>query len=107
MNLASGAELNILDGNATPGAAIYVEQLNLAGGISQLNSIHSHYNIYYNPALAGNAYLLGKTYALDGGGLLMAAVPEPETYAMLLAGLSILGFAIRRREQNRKRLNRF
>ncbi|SDW84202.1 PEP-CTERM sorting domain-containing protein [Nitrosomonas oligotropha] len=105
--LAQGAELNILDGNATPGAAMYVEQLNLAGGVSQLSSIHSDYNIYYNPALAGNAYLLGKTYALDGGGLLMAAVPEPETYAMLLAGLSVLGFAIRRREQNRKRLNRF
>ncbi|MDV6340997.1 PEP-CTERM sorting domain-containing protein [Nitrosomonas sp. Is24] len=105
--LAQGAELNILDGNATPGAAMYVEQFNLAGGVSQLSSIHSDYNIYYNPALAGNAYLLGKTYALDGGGLLMAAVPEPETYAMLLAGLSVLGFAIRRREQNRKRLNRF
>lgn len=103
--LASGVELNIVDGNATPGAAMYVEQLNLAGGVSQLSSIHSHYNIYYNPVLAGNAYLLGKTYALDGGGLLMAAVPEPETYAMLLAGLSVLGFAIRRREQNRKRLN--
>ncbi|TXI28881.1 MAG: PEP-CTERM sorting domain-containing protein [Nitrosomonas oligotropha] len=105
--LAQGAELNILDGNATPGAAMYVQLLNLAGGVSQLSSIHSDYNIYYNPALAGNAYLLGKTYALDGGGLLVAAVPEPETYAMLLAGLSVLGFAIRRREQNRKRLNRF
>lgn len=105
--LAQGAELNILDGNATSGAAMYVQLLNLAGGVSQLSSIHSDYNIYYNPALAGNAYLLGKTYALDGGGLLVAAVPEPETYAMLLAGLSVLGFAIRRREQNRKRLNRF
>lgn len=31
--------------------------------------------------------------------LTVSAVPEPETYAMLLAGLGILGFAARRRKQ--------
>ncbi|WP_292918430.1 PEP-CTERM sorting domain-containing protein [Nitrosomonas sp.] len=30
----------------------------------------------------------------------VAAVPEPETYAMLLAGLGLLGFMVRRRSQN-------
>jgi hypothetical protein len=30
----------------------------------------------------------------------VTAVPEPETYAMLLAGLGLLGFAARRRQQN-------
>jgi len=30
----------------------------------------------------------------------VAAVPEPETYAMMLAGLGLLGFAARRRKQN-------
>jgi hypothetical protein len=29
----------------------------------------------------------------------VAAIPEPETYAMLLAGLSLLGIAARRRKQ--------
>ncbi|MYM26426.1 PEPxxWA-CTERM sorting domain-containing protein [Duganella sp. FT135W] len=29
----------------------------------------------------------------------IAAVPEPETYAMLLAGLGLVGFAARRRRQ--------
>ena len=29
----------------------------------------------------------------------ITAVPEPETYAMMLAGLGLLGFAARRRKQ--------
>jgi hypothetical protein len=32
-------------------------------------------------------------------GVITAAVPEPETYAMMLAGLGLLGFAARRRKQ--------
>lgn len=32
--------------------------------------------------------------------LVYAPVPEPETYAMLLAGLGLLGFAARRRQEN-------
>ena len=28
-----------------------------------------------------------------------AAVPEPETYAMLLAGLALIGFAVRRQNK--------
>lgn len=105
LSLASGAELNIYDGNATAGAALYVELLNLADGVNQLGSIHSDYNIYYNASLAGNAYLMHKTYALDGGGVLAPAIPELETYAMLLAGLGVLGFAARRRKQSTKRLS--
>ena len=38
----------------------------------------------------------GEIDALYGG---VAAIPEPETYAMLLAGLGLLGFAARRRKQ--------
>ncbi|RZM22753.1 MAG: PEP-CTERM sorting domain-containing protein [Pedobacter sp.] len=30
-------------------------------------------------------------------GTLVSAVPEPETYAMLLAGLAVVGFVVRRK----------
>ena len=36
--------------------------------------------------------------AQNGAVNLAAAVPEPETYAMLLAGLGLVGFAVRRRK---------
>jgi hypothetical protein len=34
---------------------------------------------------------------LSASGLYVQAVPEPETWAMLLAGLGLVGFAARRR----------
>jgi hypothetical protein len=33
-----------------------------------------------------------------GGNLIAAAIPEPETYALMLAGLAAVGFAVRRRK---------
>jgi len=33
------------------------------------------------------------------GTLMIAAVPEPEIYAMMLAGLGLMGFVARRRQQ--------
>jgi hypothetical protein len=34
-----------------------------------------------------------------GGDIVVAAVPEPETYAMLMAGLGLVGCVARRRKQ--------
>ena len=42
----------------------------------------------YDKALTANEVING-----------VSAVPEPETYAMMLAGLGLLGFAARRRKQ--------
>jgi hypothetical protein len=49
--------------------------------------------------------VFGTTSGTMGGGysgLISAAVPEPETYAMMLAGIGMMGFMVRRR-QNRIR----
>lgn len=48
-----------------------------------------------NGAGVRHAYLLSVTAAPS-----ISAVPEPETYAMLLAGLGLLGFTARRRKNN-------
>ena len=54
---------------------------------------------------AGDYYLLvsgnlvSDTAGSFGGAVMLAPVPEPETYGMMLAGLGVLGFLARRRKQ--------
>jgi hypothetical protein len=53
---------------------------------------------------AGNYYVLvsgnlvSNTSASFGGAVMLAPVPEPETYGMMLAGLGVLGLLARRRK---------
>jgi hypothetical protein len=93
-----------------------------SGGIGLYNSVDVGANDYSHPiiedtfstpaawtqqtynfsAINGNSYHLyfdgqGTGLKLDNVGISVAAVPEPETYAMLLAGLGVLGFTGRRR----------
>jgi len=51
----------------------------------------------------GSQTVLGKDYpefgvAVRDGDVLVAPVPEPETYALMLAGLAVVGAAARRRQ---------
>ncbi|MDY7000642.1 MAG: hypothetical protein SVS15_02520, partial [Thermodesulfobacteriota bacterium] len=61
-SLESGAILSLSDGNAEEGAALYVGLVSFEDGLSQLKSILSEYNIYYNANLLGNEWLGGETY---------------------------------------------
>ena len=64
------------------------------GGVSQA------FNALVAGMASGNAYFNIHTSLFPGGEIrgLMHAVPEPETYAMMLAGLAVLGWiGVRRR----------
>jgi hypothetical protein len=50
----------------------------------------------YYVLVSGN--LVSDTSASFGGAVMLAPVPEPETYGMMLAGLGVLGFLARRRK---------
>jgi PEP-CTERM motif len=61
-----------------------------------------HAASYTFTAIAGDSYHLyfsgkGAAFGVDGV-TVAAAVPEPESYAMMLAGLGALGFVARRRK---------
>ena len=58
------------------------------------------FNALFTGAAAGRAYVNIHTPGLYAGGEIrgfLPAVPEPGTYAMMLAGLGALGWAVRRR----------
>lgn len=62
---------------------------NLSGTISNLNLIGRTFTFEYGGRKADQFYL---------GGVVVSAVPEPETYAMMLSGLAALGLIARRRK---------
>jgi hypothetical protein len=57
-----------------------------------------------NNLMAGDYYvrvsgsMVSATSAAFGGAVMLAPVPEPETYGMMLGGLGLLGFLARRRK---------
>lgn len=48
-------------------------------------------------SVQGNSTTGGLEYAADGN-LILTAIPEPESYALMLAGLGLIGFIARRRQ---------
>ncbi len=76
------------------------------------NGTWNHYSIAFNAANVGasRVHLMLEQFStgtanqaffknLTVSDTPLAAVPEPETYAMLLAGLGLIGFSVRRKQQ--------
>lgn len=52
---------------------------------------------FYQLQISGSAVGASASY---GGNIVATPVPEPETYAMLMAGLGVIGFVARRRKSS-------
>ena len=88
-------------GNATPLIQAWSAPFSAAPGLTGSTTVISV------ASLLASTYTLevrGDVVGLSGGSYLgflnVAPVPEPETYAMLLAGLGIIGTIVRRRKPN-------
>jgi hypothetical protein len=74
----------------------YAGSVNTPWGVTFLSSAYIQSN-----GLEFPPYLSGMQPGYFGGNLLVAPVPEPETYAMLAAGLALVGLASRRKQGRR------
>jgi len=99
LSLAAGRSLTLTDADAAPGGAVYVDHLDLQGGIDQISDITGNgIKLYYSLANPNNAYLQGKSYQLAGGGSI-SPVPEP---AGVLLGFIATSFLFAQRNRWRK-----
>lgn len=97
--LVSGSVLgSITVGAATNGTSHFVD-INLnSTGIAYLNASQGQQIVLGGGVTGSNVQLFGYTGGLPTATLAVtSAVPEPETYAMMLAGLGMLGFLARRK----------
>ena len=68
------------------------------GILFAVNGLASHVNIYDNGGYISGTHING-SFQLTSVNFNVAAVPEPETYALMLAGLGAVAFIARRRQR--------
>ena len=90
----SGLDIDLIETVVPPVVTSAI--IPIPGGPSLANASVS---VFFSDGSFGTASLVQQDWNV-GQDLVIGAVPEPETYAMLLAGLGLLGFAARRRQQN-------
>ncbi|MDB4453185.1 VPLPA-CTERM sorting domain-containing protein, partial [bacterium] len=105
LHVGSGIDLTLADGNAEEGGALYVGLFNYGGPVDfsafVMAAIFSDYNIYYDADLAGNSYLMGNTFALNGSGSLIGISSVPVPAAAWLFGSALAGLLVARRKNNK------
>ena len=92
-----------VDGRMTFGGLLTVSFLDgfLGLGVYDLIDFGSFEGAFSSFAFEGlsSSYTASLIFGANGVDLNVAAIPEPETYAMLLAGLGAIGWAARRRKR--------
>ena len=103
--IVTSTSTSSLNGLNLTGLGLYNAQGQVAAGAQLLTGMEDKWNLSFNHLAAGSYFFkvsgdmvsnTGATFAANGH--ILAAVPEPETYAMLLGGLAMLGFVARRRK---------
>jgi hypothetical protein len=86
------------------GLALYGTSGLIASGNMLQSGANDVWTLSTDNLALGNYYvqvsgtLVSSTSGAFGGSMMLAPVPEPETYGMMLAGLGVLGFLARRRK---------
>ncbi len=97
-----------VSGPGNDGLLLTADDVLLAGGI--VNPAAPSFKFDMSSNTGGGFYLfitgvapIGTVGSLYSGSITVAAVPEPESYAMLLAGLGVMGAIAVRRNKSKKR----
>ena len=91
-------------GFSGPGSFYTDSAYNLAADPAFMNLAHSASTATFTFQIQGVGIqdLNDESWAMDNLRVSVTAVPEPETYAMLMAGLGLLGFMARRKNQRQQ-----